>query len=245
MSTPSQGPLSFNARSSLPLSSAPVNHSVAWQNGLCYSYCVLAYPSVAGYSNSGRSVIVELKGWRCVARHDITPLTTHGGFGDVSMKRSACTITSVHIMSFYNRSVSAHCPSLTWVALSIPITTHISMVSKQPQPPPIHHPFQPRCSRARRLRSPPLSEVFTAALLAAFESSQPVLEAQRGKSNCSRRARITGETLRKKREKKILMWIQETRCLKTGHRVERVFLNARQRLRGSLTYLLFSAVKCF
>lgn len=61
----------------------------------------------------------------------------------------------------------------------------------------------PFSCRARELAGldPPLW-VFTAALLAAFESSQPGLEAQRGKSNCSRRARITGETLRKRKKKK-------------------------------------------
>lgn len=43
-------------------------------------YCVLSYPLGCGlerHSNSTMSLIVELKGWRRVARQDITPLTTH------------------------------------------------------------------------------------------------------------------------------------------------------------------------
>lgn len=62
-------------------------------------YCVLAH-GLRRYGNSRKSLIVELKGWRCVARHDITRLTTHRGLDDVSMKRSACTIPFVHVMSF-------------------------------------------------------------------------------------------------------------------------------------------------
>ena len=107
--------------------------------------------------------------WQCVHRHHISPLTTHGGFGDVSMKRSARTIPFLHIMSF-----SCNSPSFTWVALSIPVPTLN------------HHSLLPSTIPFRRIApeltglDPPL-RVFTAALLAAFESSQPVLEAQRGK----------------------------------------------------------------
>lgn len=48
-------------------------------------------------------------------------------------------------------SVSVDCPSFLWVALSNPITTCVSVVSKQPglkAPPPRHHPFQPGSSWA-------------------------------------------------------------------------------------------------
>lgn len=124
----------------------------------------------------------------------------HPWLDDVSMNSLQHHIHAHHVQPLL--SVSADCPSLTWVALSIPITTCVSLVSKQPwlkAPLPIPPSLSATELPSSGALDPPL-RVFTEALLAAFESSQPGLKAQRRKSNCSRRAGITGETLRKKKK---------------------------------------------
>lgn len=118
--------------------------------------------------------------------------------GDGAAKSSQDHIHAHHVQP--HSCVSADRPSLTWVALSIPITTCVSLVSKQPwlkAPLPIPPSLSATELPSSGALDPPL-RVFTEALLAAFESSQPGLKAQRRKSNCSRRTGITGETLRKK-----------------------------------------------
>lgn len=158
MSTPSQRPLSFNACSSLPLSSTPVNHSVAWQNGLCYTWGALLCSRLSfgcgleRYSNRRKSLIVGLKGLAACCLQGYHPTcSTKGAWWH--FYEEVCLYNHIHahcvlLVQLFS-SVSADYPSLTWVALSIPITTCISTVSKQPSlkvPPPIHHPFQPQSS---------------------------------------------------------------------------------------------------
>lgn len=117
--------------------------------------CVLAYPSVCGlerYSNRRKSLIVGLKGLAACCLQGYHPTcSTKGAWWH--FYEEVCLYNHIHahcvlLVQLFS-SVSADYPSLTWVALSIPITTCISTVSKQPSlkvPPPIHHPFQPQSS---------------------------------------------------------------------------------------------------
>lgn len=116
-------------------------------------YCVLAYPLVVGSrgtATTGRALSLNwMAAGALLAR--VSLHLPHTGALMVFLWRG--------MLAQSHSGTSRFCLSFpfTWVALSIPITACISMVSKQPSPPPIHHPFQPQSSRARRLRSPSLS----------------------------------------------------------------------------------------
>lgn len=116
--------------------------------------------------------------------------------------------------------------SLMWVALSVPITTHNSAVSKQPPPSPYTHPPTfPSSPRAPKLAGlDPLSEFHR-----GFTRSLWKFTAWLGGTGRKIKLLKAGSDHRwnPSKKKKILMWIQETRCLKMGHRVERVFLKMR------------------
>lgn len=134
MSTPSLRPLSFNAaplclyRQLLSITRWLGKMASATPEEMLLCSRLSAGCGLEGYSNSRKSLIVELKGLVGVLLARISPRLPHtGGLAGVSMKRSQHPCTSCP-----SCASTPDCPSLTWVALSIPITTHVSMISKQP-----------------------------------------------------------------------------------------------------------------
>lgn len=179
MSTPSPRPLSFNAA---PLSLyRQLLSIIRWLGKMASAtpeellLCSLLSVGcgLERYRNSKKSLVVELKG--------ITPLThthTHTGFDDVSMKRSACTTAFVN-HALLEQMFPTVVPSHGWPCQS-PLLPVFRWFLNNHRLRPSTIPFSGRAHERGGFDLP--LRVFTTALLAAFESSQPGLEAQRGKS---------------------------------------------------------------
>lgn len=176
MSTPSLRPLSFNVSllslycqllSIIPcldkMASSPPEELLLWS--LLSSGCGLG-----NYRNIRKGLVVEST--NCVISLPPHPQTGHtlSEFHGVSTMGSARAVSSVHgvIMSSSSKRSPSVAPSLGW-----PCQCQLIVGFRWPPQPLRVHP--PRGSDL------PLW-VCAVALLAAFESSQPGLEAQRGKS---------------------------------------------------------------
>lgn len=127
--------------SSLPLSSAPVNHMVAWQNGLC--------------SSGGAATVFSLILWLRVTevqKHQEEPCCRIEGLTHTQTEgfmmflwRGPLALPPSCIPWLCPPQVNApDWSSLTWVALSILLNTCISMPSEEVQTPPIRNLFRLR-----------------------------------------------------------------------------------------------------
>lgn len=135
------------------------------------------------------------------------------------------------------------CRSLTQVALSVAVSTCISVVLEQPPTPPIRRPSRPRSSRAQGLRSPSPSfrRGFTYSLwkfTAWLGGKERKIRTAQGRLGSQ--VKLAGK--KKKRGKK---WCKFRRRIASRQGTElKESLSARHRLWGSIYLFVIFLSKC-
>lgn len=198
MSTPSPRPLSFNAA---PLSLyRQLLSIIRWLGKMASAtpeellLCSLLSVGcgLERYRNSKKSLVVELKG--------ITPLTTHTHRVWRCFYEEVCLHNRLR-ESCPPRTNVPDCRSLTWVALSIPIT-NLYFDGFWTTIDSAHPPSLSAAELTSAAASIFLSEFSPRLYLQPLKVHSLAWRHREENQNRSRQARITGETLQKKRRRK-------------------------------------------